>query len=93
MPEAVNFLTQSRGLSTLVKRLTGMAPGRDVPAFAPLTLRDWFRARGSENAHGRRVILWPDTFNNYFHTDVGVAAVESLEAAGFRVVMPHGHLC
>jgi Fe-S oxidoreductase len=93
MPEAVNFLTQSRGLSTVVKRLTGMAPGRDVPVFAPLTLRDWFRARGSENAHGRRVILWPDTFNNYFHTDVGVAAVESLEAAGFRVVMPQEHLC
>jgi Fe-S oxidoreductase len=27
------------------------------------------------------------------HADVGVAAVEALEAAGFRVTMPRGHLC
>jgi len=39
------------------------------------------------------VILWADTFTNDFHTDVGVAAVEALEDAGFRVIVPDGHLC
>lgn len=39
------------------------------------------------------MLLWPDTFNNYMHVGVGVAAVEALEAAGFRVTMPRGHLC
>jgi len=39
------------------------------------------------------VILWPDTFNNHLHTNVGVAAVEALEAAGFAVTMPRRHLC
>jgi Fe-S oxidoreductase len=39
------------------------------------------------------VILWVDTFTNHFHTDVGVATVEALEDAGFRVVVPEGHLC
>ena len=38
-------------------------------------------------------MLWPDTFNNYFHTDVGVACVEAIEAAGWQVVMPQGHVC
>src|SRR5207249_1004733 len=42
---------------------------------------------------GRKVILWPDTFTNHFDTEVGVAAVEALEDAGFRVVVPEGHLC
>jgi Fe-S oxidoreductase len=37
--------------------------------------------------------LWPDTFNNHFHTDVGVACVEAIEAAGWQVVMPEGHVC
>ena len=27
------------------------------------------------------------------HTDVGVAAVEALEAAGWQVVIPEGHVC
>jgi FAD/FMN-containing dehydrogenase/Fe-S oxidoreductase len=39
------------------------------------------------------VLLWPDTFNNYFHPQTAQAAVEVLEAAGFRVVVPQANLC
>jgi FAD/FMN-containing dehydrogenase/Fe-S oxidoreductase len=41
----------------------------------------------------RTVLLWPDTFNNYFHPETAIAAVEVLEAAGFRVTLPTAHLC
>jgi Fe-S oxidoreductase len=40
-----------------------------------------------------RVLLWPDTFNNYFHPSAAKAAVEVLEAAGFRVIVPRANLC
>jgi FAD/FMN-containing dehydrogenase/Fe-S oxidoreductase len=93
MPETVNFLTQTPGLSGLAKWAAGMSQEREIPTFAPLTLRDWFEARGERNPGGPKVILWPDTFNNYLHAGVGVAAVEALEAAGFRVTMPRRHLC
>ena len=39
------------------------------------------------------VLLWPDTFNNYFHPETAKAAVEVLEAAGFRVIVPKANLC
>ena len=39
------------------------------------------------------MILWPDTFNNYFHPEVGQAAVEILESAGYRVIVPEPDLC
>src|SRR5262249_39360686 len=39
------------------------------------------------------LILWTDTFNNYFHPDVARAAVEVLEAAGFQVRLPAKILC
>jgi Fe-S oxidoreductase len=39
------------------------------------------------------VILWPDTWNNHFHPDTAAAAVEVLEFAGFRVVVPEAALC
>ena len=39
------------------------------------------------------VMLWPDTFNNYFLPDTAKAAVEVLEAAGFRVCIPESILC
>jgi Fe-S oxidoreductase len=38
-------------------------------------------------------MLWPDTFNNYFHSETAIAAVEVLEAAGFTVQIPKGNVC
>jgi Fe-S oxidoreductase len=93
-PGVVNVFTQSPGLSRLAKAAAGMAPERRVPAFAPQTLQAWFESRGGpRNPAGKTILLWPDTFTNHFHTEVGVAAVEVLEAAGYRVVIPEGHVC
>jgi Fe-S oxidoreductase len=39
------------------------------------------------------VVLWPDTFNNYFHPETAIAAVEVLQAAGFTVRLPGGNVC
>jgi Fe-S oxidoreductase len=94
IPEVANFVTQTPGLSAVAKFAAGMARERSIPEFAPTTLQQWWRERGgTRNPAGRRVVLWPDTFNNHFHTDVGVAAVEAIEAAGWQVVMPEGHVC
>jgi FAD/FMN-containing dehydrogenase/Fe-S oxidoreductase len=94
LPEVVNFLTHTPPFAQAFKLAADMSQEREVPTFAPLTLQRWFRERGGpKNRTGREVVLFPDTFNNRFHTDVGVAAVEALEEAGFRVVMPEGHVC
>ena len=39
------------------------------------------------------VLLWADTFNNYFLPSTAKAAVEVLETAGYRVVVPQANLC
>jgi Fe-S oxidoreductase len=92
-PGLANRLGRAPVLSGALKLAAGVSRERSVPSFAPMTLRRWFRARGQRNPSGPRVVLWPDTFTNHFHTDVGVAAVETLEAAGFHVVMPARRLC
>jgi FAD/FMN-containing dehydrogenase/Fe-S oxidoreductase len=93
MPRVVNVATQTPLLRTLAKALGGIAPGRRIPAFASQTFTDWFRARGPRNDGKREVILWPDTFNNHFHPQTAQAAVEVLEAAGYRVTIPERPLC
>jgi Fe-S oxidoreductase len=92
-PGLVNLVTQAPLLSDLAKRLGGIAPERRIPAFAPQTFKEWFRQREPRNPEGKRVILWPDTFNNHFHPDTAIAAVEVLEAAGYRVTVPEIDLC
>jgi Fe-S oxidoreductase len=39
------------------------------------------------------VVLWPDTWNNYYHPQTLAAAEALLTEAGFRVELPRGHLC
>jgi Fe-S oxidoreductase len=76
------------------KRLAGIAPQRTPPKFADEPFGSWFARRGGTLvSDGRRVILWPDTFTNYFEPDIAKAAVEVLEAAGCAVELPRGHLC
>ena len=94
VPELANAVTQTPGLRRLAKLAAGIDRHRPLPEFAPMTLQEWFRRRGgSANPTGRPVVLFPDTFNNYLHTDVGVACVEAIEAAGWRVIMPQRHIC
>jgi Fe-S oxidoreductase len=73
-----------------------MAPARAVPAFAPVTFRRWFKARRRHRPavpHGRPLVLFPDTFTDFFHPEVGTAAVEVLERAGYAVELPRRRLC
>jgi Fe-S oxidoreductase len=78
----------------LSKRLAGIAPERTPPRFAREPFTSWFARRGGTRVPaGRRVILWPDTFTNYFEPQIARAAVEVLEAAGCAVELPRGALC
>jgi Fe-S oxidoreductase len=92
-PEMANLLTQTPLLRSVSRAAAGIAPERRIPAFASQPFKQWFRWRGSRNAGKPAVILWPDTFNNYFHPGIAQAAVEVLEAIGFRVEVPEQPLC
>ncbi len=89
----VNAAARAPGLSGLAKAAAGMAPERRIPSLARQTFRDWWRARAPRNPDGPRVVLWADTFSNYFQPAAAQAAVEVLEAAGRRVVVPAQPLC
>jgi FAD/FMN-containing dehydrogenase/Fe-S oxidoreductase len=94
VPELVNLATQTPGLRVLARLAAGVDKHRPLPRFAPMTLQEWFcRRGGTVNPNGRPVVLFPDTFNNHLHTEVGVACAEAIEAAGWRVIMPDQHVC
>ena len=92
MPRVVNFFTQTPLLRDFAKHIAGIAPQRSIPKFATQTFKQWFAARGARPG-GTHVILWADTFNNYFHPATAIAAVEVLEAAGCEVAVPMQPLC
>lgn len=93
VPRTVNFITHAPLLSDIAKFAGGIAPEREIPRFATETFTHWFRRRRKVNVDAPQVLLWPDTFNNYFHPNVAKAAVEVLEHAGFQVTTPPRPLC
>jgi Fe-S oxidoreductase len=85
LPGVANALANS----SLSKHLLKIPSSRQMPRFAPEPFTKRFRKAGS----GMKVILWPDTFNNYFHPEVAHAAAEVLARSGCEVHVPSQPLC
>jgi FAD/FMN-containing dehydrogenase/Fe-S oxidoreductase len=95
VPALANLFTQAPVARHVAHVVAGISPKRNLPGLARESFQRWFERRGrpQQSADAPRVLLWPDTFNNYFHPETAIAAVEVLEAAGFRVLLPAGHVC
>ncbi len=93
-PRLVNALAHAPGLARVAKAAAGVDQRRKLPLFAEQSFQRWFAERtpGGDGSQGE-VLLWPDTFTNHFHPAIGQAAVEVLEAAGWRVRVPERPLC
>jgi Fe-S oxidoreductase len=94
-PGFVNLTTQLPLVRNIAKLMAGVPQQRTIPAFAPQTFKRWFKKHRGQAKHGaeNRVILWPDTFNNYFFPETAIAAANVLESAGSEVLVPAGHFC
>jgi FAD/FMN-containing dehydrogenase/Fe-S oxidoreductase len=100
-PGLANLLTAVLGAAA--KRLAGIAPERELPHFARMPFRTQFERRVGARRAGpayagarrpmREVLLWVDTFTNFFEPRIGHAAVDVLEAAGCRVSIGARRLC
>jgi Fe-S oxidoreductase len=93
LPGVANALLQTPGVSSVSKWAGGVASQRHIPRYAERTFVQWFRRRAEVSGVGERVMLWPDTFNNYFRPHSAMAATRLLESLGFNVVIPDRQLC
>jgi FAD/FMN-containing dehydrogenase/Fe-S oxidoreductase len=91
MPGVANRAMASPRFSKLLKRMGGIAPERSLPAVATETLTRWLRR--NPGSGGKPVVLWPDTFTNFFTPAAGIAAVRVLRSAGFDPVVPSSPVC
>jgi FAD/FMN-containing dehydrogenase/Fe-S oxidoreductase len=107
-PALTNAVLTGRLTSPLIKRIVGVAQERQLPRLARNSYKK-ARAAGGETSNvprassgknatkaepdGELVVLWADTWNNYYHPQTLAAAEAVLTQAGFRVQVPKGHIC
>ena len=90
-PGLANAALRNPALAGTAKRLGGIDARRRLPPFAARSFREWF-ARHPARA-GAPVLLWVDTFTDHFTPEVGQAAVQVLEAAGYSVEITGQPVC
>jgi FAD/FMN-containing dehydrogenase/Fe-S oxidoreductase len=92
-PSLANLPLRIPGINHVVKAVLGVAPERKLPQFAKRSFQHRAQSAGFRAQKGISVLLWPDTWNNYYHPEVLEAGRSVLEAAGFAVRVPQGHFC
>ena len=90
-----NWIVQSTAGRWLNERLLGIDRRRHPPAWTRSTLSSSFgdaatRPRASGDAD---VLLFNDTFTNYFHPAIGIAGARVLDAAGMSVALAPNGCC
>jgi len=93
-PTLANFAA-STPLAKLAMQRIGVSPLRSLPRLAPQTFNQWFRGRtvpAQQQARGE-VVLFDDTFTNFVHPEVGIAATTIIEALGYQVIRVEQRAC
>lgn len=94
VPALANWMTHSSMGDKLVRNILQLAPQRKLPRLADSTFKKWFFKREIKDRKWvPEVILWVDTFNNYYRPETLKAAVFVLEKAGFQVRLPKTDIC
>ena len=95
---ALANLAGSTPLAKLVMKQLGVNPQRSLPRLTNQTFDQWFRRRaksalGLPPAVRGDVVLFDDTFTNFVHPEVGIAATTIIEALGYRVTRVEQRAC
>ena len=94
-PGFANALAGLPPISRLLKSALTIHPDRTLPAFSRKSFRSQAERlpRAAAGASRGDVLLWADTFNNYFHAETAVAAHAVLTGGGFHVHVLGKHVC
>ncbi|QDU32222.1 putative FAD-linked oxidoreductase [Poriferisphaera corsica] len=101
-----NAMMKLPGVNILMEKFLGIDRRRPMPPFATTTLKKELAKRNHRapsqqstpatnvtNMGGKKVVLFDDTYANYFEPHVGLAAVDLLEAAGYEVIIANAGCC
>ncbi len=91
-PKLANALGRFPPTRAVANTLLHLQPERTLPEFADETFRSRVKRRQQTGTKGD-VLLWADTFTNYFQPSIAEAACDVLAAAGFRVKVLQRHVC
>ncbi len=95
VPGLANFFARSAPVRALLQRFGDIDRRRELPLFRRSLYHWWRKNRSADaaDADAPSVVLFADCFTTYNEPHIGVAAIELLEAFGYRVLLPQVGCC
>jgi FAD/FMN-containing dehydrogenase/Fe-S oxidoreductase len=88
-PGIYNFIMKNAFSSRIIKKISGFAADRSMPALSKISLKKWYDKKLKVKSEKlRRVYLFCDEFTNYNDAEIGIKAVQLLEILGYEVIIP-----
>ena len=90
VPWLANACMTAPGISSLIKWMLGFHANRSLPTVSRTLLSEWVRRPNRVRGDGRRgrVHLFCDEFSETLDAEIGIKAVQLLEALGYEVTIP-----
>ncbi|MCG3197005.1 MAG: hypothetical protein GHCLOJNM_01487 [bacterium] len=90
----VNWLQETSLFKGMLESWIGFDSRRTLPRYSARPFHKSFRSSHHGSGNGkRRVVLFDDTYLNYFEPNIGRAAVELLESCGYEVLLARAGCC
>jgi FAD/FMN-containing dehydrogenase/Fe-S oxidoreductase len=90
----VNWIQKTLLFRVVLEKLAGIDRRRFLPDYASEPFHRWFENHSKKNAKiGNRVVLFDDTYVNYYEPNVGISAVQLLESCGYEVILARAGCC
>lgn len=87
-----NWLNHLTPIKKLLDRTLGIAIKRPLPQLVRTTFSQQF-AKQTKLSMGLPIILLSDTFTEFCHPEIGLAAAKLLQALGYQVIVPSWVCC
>lgn len=86
MPKVTNTIYNSRPLSKVIKKISGIAPERRLPKVSNINFNKYLQSISNQvDNKNKNVVLYIDEFTKYLDTDLGKDAIDLLCGLGYKV--------
>ncbi len=91
---SVNFLQRTKLFRSVLQMMAGFDKRRLLPEYAKEPFYKWFKKNNSTNYQSsRRVVLFADTYLNFHEPQIGISALQLLNACGYEVILANVGCC
>ncbi len=93
MAPLINRIQSNQAFRYLMDKWVGIDRRRTLPAYTSQPFFKWFEKNGNRVQSDRKVVLFADTYLNYFEPSIGIAAVKLLNDCGYEVLLANIGCC